>query len=164
MRTRRGDSRIGPLRLTAQRICKSAWILLLHWTPFRPRTKYFTFSQVLRGSISPSGVGIFSELEEESVLGSRWEPEGCQGPSSVQRRLEKRLLRTVSNWQGDSLHPAKPTLRANSARYLVPCKTVGPMRRAATSFGSSLRSRPTRYFGKDRNRDARVRMPQSRGS
>ena len=89
-------------------------------------------------------------------------PRGCQGPFSAQRRLEKRLLRTVSDWQGDSLHPAESTLPANAARYLVPWKTVGPKRRTTTSFGSSPRSRPTRYFGKDRNRGARVRMPQSR--
>ena len=82
----------------------------------------------------------------------------------MRRRLEERLPKTVSNWQGDSFHPAKLTLRANSARYLVPWKTVGPMRRAATSFGFSPRNRWIRYSGKDRDKGAEVRMPQLKGS
>jgi len=54
--------------VTVWRLCIRICIRLSRWTPFRPRTEYFTFSQAQRGSIT-SPTDRFSEQESESVLG-----------------------------------------------------------------------------------------------
>jgi len=107
---------------------------------------------------------LFRAGEAISDRDLRMWAEKLLSASLVWRRLEDRIPKTVSNWRGGSFHPARITLRANSARYLVPWKTVGPMRRAAARFGFSPRSRWTRYSGKDRDKGAQVRMPQLKGS